>query len=106
MIKQVLGIILIIAGLSVIFYGLYSSYNIFSGNVSAPEIFKAPAESKTVVSQDIQAQLQNLVSEQLKGMLPIDSIVTFLNLISWSILAGILVFGGAQIAGLGIKLIK
>lgn len=106
MISKVLGLILIIAGLGVIFYGLYSSYNIFSGNTEAPEIFKVPATSKTVASQDIQAQLQNLVSEQLKGMLPVDSITTFLNLISWSILAGILVFGGAQIAGLGVKLIK
>jgi hypothetical protein len=29
-----------------------------------------------------------------------------LNLLSWSIFAGILIFAGAQIAGLGIKLIK
>jgi len=106
MIKKILGIVLILIGLAVIFYGLYSSYSVFSGKTPAPEIFQAPAASKVTASQDIQVQLQNMVTEQLKGMLPADSITTFFNLISWSILAGILIFGGSQIAGLGIKLIK
>ncbi|MDD2731180.1 MAG: hypothetical protein PHW33_03605 [Candidatus Portnoybacteria bacterium] len=104
MIKKVLGLALIIIGLAVIFYGLYSSFNVFTGKVSAPEIFKITSATESVGSQDIQAQLQNMVAEQLKGMLPVGSITTLFNLISWSIFAGILVFGGAQISGLGIKL--
>lgn len=105
MIKKILGIILLIAGLLVIFYALYSSYNIFTGKTGAPEIFEAPVAAQSAGSQDIQGQLQNMISEQLKGLLPVGSLTTILNLASWSVFAGILTFGGAQIAGLGIKLI-
>ena len=106
MIKKILGLALTIIGLAVIFYGLYSSFNIFSGKTGAPEIFQTPLETKSVGSQDVQSQLQNMVGEQLKGMLPVDSIATFLNLASWSVFAGMLIFGGAQISGLGIKLLN
>ena len=105
MTKKILALALIIIGLAVIFYGLYSSFNIFTGKEGAPEIFKTPLAQKSVASQDVQGQLQNMVSEQLKGMLPVDSIATLLNLMSWSVFAGILIFGGAQISGLGVKLL-
>ncbi len=106
MIKRILGVVLIVIGLAVIFYGLYTSFNIFSGKAAAPEIFKMPPAQKSTDSQDVQSQLQNIIGEQLKGMLPVGSVTTFFNLISWSIFAGILVFGGAQISGLGIKLLN
>jgi hypothetical protein len=86
--KKILGLILLFIGL-------------------ATEIFKT-AESKSVLpveNQEIQDQLQKLVQDQLKGMLPANSIPQLLNLISWSILATILIFGGGQIASLGIKLL-
>lgn len=104
MIKRILALALIIIGLAVIFYGLYSSFNIFTSKAPAPEIFETSSTVKSAGSQDIQSQLQNALSEQLKGLLPVDSIVTFLNLLSWSVFAGILIFGGAQISGLGVKL--
>jgi hypothetical protein len=47
-----------------------------------------------------------MIGEQLKGMVPLDSLPKLLNLAVWSMLAFILIFGGAQIASLGIKLIK
>jgi len=106
MIKRILALVLIITGLAVIFYGLYSSFNIFTGKVAAPEIFETPPAVKSAGSQDVQSQLQNMIGEQLKGMLPVGSIATLLNLASWSVFAGILVFGGAQISGLGIKLLN
>lgn len=74
---------------------------------SAPQLFAV--EQTQIVSgktQGIEAQLQGLLQEQLKGLLPAGSIPQILNLMSWSIFAGILIFGGGQIAGLGIKLIK
>ncbi|MFH1575903.1 MAG: hypothetical protein ABIB55_03105 [Candidatus Nealsonbacteria bacterium] len=106
MIKKTLGLLFIIIGLAVISYSLYTSFNIFSGKIASPEIFKAPSATQNVSSQDMQSQVQNMIGEQLKGMLPVDSITTLFNLISWSVFAGILIFGGAQIAGLGIKLLN
>jgi len=106
MTKKILGLLLLCLGLIVMFYGLYSSFNIFTGKSSAPEIFQTPPEIKSAGSQDLQGQMQNIVSEQLRGMLPVGSVATLLNLLSWSVFAGILVFGGAQVSGLGIKLLK
>jgi len=106
LIKTPLGIVLLFLGLALIFYSLYTSFNIFTGNAEAPQVFKEQIVAQETGGQDLQAQLQNMLEQQLKGMLPFDSITNLLNLISWSILAGILIFGGAQVAGLGIKLIK
>ena len=107
MIKKILGLILLFVGLIIILYSLYSSFNIFNAKTSAPEIFKT---EETTLSQKggqgIEAQVQQMISEQLKGMLPAGSFPQLLNLIAWSIFAGILIFGGSQISTLGIKLIK
>lgn len=105
MIRKILGLVLLIAGLTIIVYTVYSSFNIFTGETSAPEIFKSQPAAKSAQSQGIQEQVQQLVAEQIKGLLPLNSLTTVLNLVSWSVFAGILIFAGSQIAGLGIKLI-
>ena len=107
--KRGLGLILLFGGLAVIIYGLYSSYEIFTAKNEPPVIFEIPGQTSTVqkgTTQDLQAQLQGLLSEQLRGILPAESTAKLFNLISWSIFAGILLLGGGQIAGLGIKLLK
>lgn len=108
-VKKILGLVLLFAGLAVIFYGLYSSFNIYTAKTTAPEIFTIEEKESSLLPggvQDIQAQMQQLIGEQLKGILPADSMPTLFNLIAWSIFASILIFGGAQISSLGIKLIK
>jgi len=68
-----------------------------------------PKEAQTPSSagtQDVQAQLQKAMGEQLKGLIPSDFITKTLNLTVWSMLAFILMSGGSKISGLGIKLIK
>jgi len=108
MTKKIVGWILLVAGLLLIGWTLMSSYSIFTGEGELPEFFEVPEESlvQTGGSQDMQAQLQQMMGEQLKGLLPVDSITKILNLAVWSMLAFILIFGGTQIAGIGIKLIK
>lgn len=107
-IKTPLGLVLLFFGIAVILYSLYSSYAIFSAKTSPPEIFKV--EAKTITqkagAQDLQSQLQGVLEQQLQGILPAGSLPALLNLAAWSIFAGILIFGGAQISGLGIKLLK
>jgi len=106
MIKKILGLILLFVGLIIILYSLYSSFNIFTAKTSAPEIFKTEIVPSQKNGEGLEAQVQQMIGEQLKGMLPANSIPQLLNLISWSIFAGILIFGGTQITTLGIKLIK
>lgn len=106
---KIFGWLLLGAGIIIIILALYSSYNIFTLKSAVPEIFPLPKETAATTTQgeitsieDIQA----LLSQQLKGMIPVDTIPKLLNLLSWSVLATILIFGGGQIASLGIKLLK
>lgn len=108
-IRKILGLILLFGGLAIIIYGLYSSYGIFTAKNEAPVVFETPKQLNVVQKgsdQDLQSQLQNLLGDQLKGLLPADSVPQLLNLLSWSIFAGILILSGGQISGLGIKLLK
>ncbi|MBI2626346.1 MAG: hypothetical protein HYW69_02000 [Candidatus Nealsonbacteria bacterium] len=109
LIKKFFGLALLIGGLGIILYGLYSSYNIFTAKQEAPVIFETPKQSSAAQKGDVldlQSQLQNVLGEQLQGILPAGSAPQLFNLISWSIFAGILMLGGGQISGLGIKLLK
>ena len=106
--NKIIGYVLLVVGLLVIFWTLYQSYNIFTNRASAPVIFKTPISAPISGGNnplDIQQQLDKTIKKQIGELLPIDTIPKILNLISWSILAGILILGGGQIAGLGIKLI-
>ena len=113
-IQNLIGWVLLLAGLAAILWTVYSSYNIFTAKASAPEIFKVEKEiqvsggaGKTPTTQaELQKEMEKLISEQLKGLLPMDTLSKLLNLISWSIFAGILILAGAQTSGLGIKMLK
>ena len=108
-ITKSVGFILLIGGVAVIGWTMLYSFNIFTGKSPVSEVFKVPQEktiNQKAGSQDIEAQLQQALGEQLKGVLPADVLPKTLNLAAWSMLAGILILGGGQLAGLGIKLIK
>ena len=110
--QKFFGWVLIIGGIAIIFWSLYSSYNIFTNKAAVPEIFKI--EEKETVSpkkvQGLEASLEEkarqIIAEQFREIIPADSFVKFFNLIAWSIFAGILIFGGAQISHIGIKMIR
>lgn len=115
-IEKIFGLVLLIVGIGIIFWALYSSYNVFSGKANLPEFFKfekkevktstVSKEKMPTYLEEIQKQMGEIVSEQLKEILPVDILSRLLNLVVWSIFAGILIFGGSQIASLGIKLLK
>ncbi|KKP33313.1 MAG: hypothetical protein A2312_04875 [Candidatus Staskawiczbacteria bacterium RIFOXYB2_FULL_32_9] len=115
MINKILGYVLLIIGLIVIFGVSWQSYNIFNGKIPAPEIFSAQGgkvqlEDKLAVknpnSLDLQAQLDITIQKQLKDMIPADILPKILNLISFSMFAGILILVGSSLAGIGTKLLK
>jgi len=109
---KIFGWILLIAGVAIIGWTLMSSYNILIAQADLPELFKMGEEAKTPLAQKgsaealLQEQMGKMISEQIKGIVPVDTVPKMLNLGVWAMLAGLLIFGGAQIAGLGIKLIK
>ena len=111
---KIFGWILLIVGVLVIGWTLMTSYSAFTGEIEVPGVFEAPGQDTITqkeggdmsLEEQLQQQMQTAIGEQLQGILPADSIITLFNLMAWSILAFILIFGGGQIAGLGIKLIK
>jgi len=109
--NKVIGYCLLFLGLGIIFWGLYSSYNIFTGQTTAPEIFAVEKAQKETSSpkgtlEDIQKQVGQLIETQFQEMIPEGSVPRFMNLISWSIFIGIIIFGASRISLLGINLIK
>jgi hypothetical protein len=110
---KTIGWIIFFAGILIILFTLYRSYNIFTGKVPPPEFFKiekkevTPIKKKTPTTpEEIQQQMGEILAEQLKEILPQEALTKISNLIVWSFLAWILIFGGSQISSLGIKLLK
>jgi len=107
--NKIIGYILLFLGLVIIGSTLFQSYNIFTDKASAPLVFKTKiSESKPSQGGvlDLQKQLDESIKKQLSEILPVETLPKVLNLISWSILSGILIFGGSQITSLGIKMIS
>lgn len=114
-IKRILGWVLICLGLAIIFWSLYSSYNIFTAKAEVPEVFKIEQEPQLssekknredLSPSEIQEEMEKMIEQQIKEIIPSEVLSKLLNLIAWMMLAGILVFGGGKISGIGIRLIK
>lgn len=111
---KIFGWALLGIGVLIIGWTLISSYGIFTGKAVGPEIFKIEAKETPPITQgktptapeEIQKEVEKMIGEQLKGILPVDALPKLLNLVVWSVLAFILIFGGSQLSILGIKLIK
>ena len=107
--NKIIGYVLLTIGIVIIFWTLFQSYNIFIGNVSAPLVFKIPANqnnSNSDSSLNMEQQLKVMLGNKIQEALPVETIPKVLNLLSWLIFTTILIFGGGQIAKLGIKMIK
>ncbi|MFH1509567.1 MAG: hypothetical protein ABID67_00240 [Candidatus Nealsonbacteria bacterium] len=105
--SKIVGWLVFTVGFLIIAWTLLNSYSIFTLQADVPEFFSVKEQTSQQSSGGgIEEQLQNIIGDQLKGMIPMDTFPIVLNLAIWSILAFILIFGGSQIASLGIKLIK
>lgn len=101
--KRTFGIIFLGLGILIIGYALVSSYGIFTGEKDPPQLFQVMDEGE----QDTRSQTteDQMFQEALGNILPENAIPNLLNLIAWAIFAGILLFGGSQVSGIGIRLI-
>ena len=110
--KKIIGWVLLAVGLLIIFWGLYSSYNIFTARKPVPEIFKTEEEKDSLSQKEeissvpMEEEIRKMMGEQMKGIIPSGFLSKLLNLVSWSLFAGILFWGGGRISGIGIKLIR
>ncbi len=108
--SKVFGWMLLIFGVAIIFWALIASYNIFTAKTDAPQLFEV---EKSVLIPTVdggnlspEEMQKEMMGEQMKEILPVGTVPILLNMVAWSILAGIMIFGGGQIAGIGIKLIS
>ncbi len=98
------GWMLLFAGLGIIAWSLWQSFNIFTGKINPPDVFEVTENNTKNLNLPPN---QKLLEKILLNQIPIQelSVKTF-NLIAWSIFVGILIFGGAKISQLGIQLLK
>lgn len=117
--KKIIGWILLASGIIIIFWSLYSAYNIFNVKTKAPEIFRIETKEtslqinsleqdkiKSFTPSELHEEIKKIIDVQMKEIIPSEFISKLLNLISWSIFIGILILGGSKIASIGINLIK
>ena len=110
--SKIVGWVLLFLGLLIISYSLYSSYQIFTGEKQAPEIFATEESSEELSQEGIKIPLPGMevefpLPEQLQKIFSLGLLSPkIFNLVSWSIWASLLIFGGSIISSLGIKLIK
>lgn len=91
---RILGFFFLFLGVGVIVFALFSGYQVFTAKTAPPQIFSALDQQETALSQ------------QLKSFIPTNTVPKILNLSIWSIFLGLLMFGGGQISGIGVKLLK
>lgn len=103
-VQKILGFALVAGGIGIILYSLYASFTFFTGSATPPEIFSIEALDSQ--AREMRNPVSQLLEEQLHGLLPAGLIPKMLNLTVWSIFSGLLMLGGGQIAGLGIKLLR
>ncbi len=111
---KLIGFILLIIGVSIILYALWSSFELFTAKKPAPIIFNIAEQQKSSGEPDITGannpiSAETVIKELAKNLtanVPAEYTATILNMISWSVLALIMIFGGSQLAKLGITLLS
>ncbi len=106
--KKIIAWTLIILGLIVVFWALYSSYGIFTAKKPVPEVFKLEesASEKNLADGTEEEKMEEMVREEIRNIVPSEAVYQLLNLLTWAFLAGLLIFGGGRISGIGISLLK
>ncbi len=114
--NKFIGIILLITGLFLIGWAIFSSYTMIQGKRDLPAIFKAnetevtaeqsATKNANLSPEQLEEQIQEDIQNQIEKVLPQENIFKLFNLITWCVFAWILILGGGKIAGLGIKLMR
>jgi len=109
-IEKLFGWLFLFLGVLTIYWGLYYSFNMLTGKGEVPGVFKVKEEEVLLIPREKpnspEDQLRQIMGEQLKELIPSDFLIQFSNITIWLIFMSVLVFAGAQVSGIGIKMIK
>ncbi len=111
-VNQILGYVLLIAGVVLIALVLYLSYGIFVQANDPPPVFELTPWGRPSLpengGQDVSGMAEGEVpiGQIMEGVLPAEVIAKNFNLLAWAVFAFIAIFGGTKVAGLGVKLVK
>ena len=109
---------LLLSGVLVIFWGIYSSFNIFMGKAEPPLVFEVLiedpiedpiAEEETDPKDPMQVGEEMIgkeIEKQIQKIIPAGLIPKALNLVAWLIFMGILFFASSHLSGIGIRMLK
>lgn len=115
MAKIIIGWTLLALGVLILLWAGWSSYEIFTGSRPLPELFenviKQPTDqtdettSPVDSGENLELAIKETLKEQLSNIMPSEFMSKMMNLGSWAILVGILIFVGSKVAIIGIKLL-
>ena len=113
MTNKIIGYLFLFLGVIIILWGLWFSYEIFTGKKTSPELFKIDISKKEIslsqssgLNEQMQNQINSLLQSQLSNLMSAESINKILNLSSWFIFMTILVLACGKISSIGVQLIK
>jgi hypothetical protein len=108
-VRQLLAWILIIIGLFIVFWDITSSYYYFSAQKEFPKVF---IESQATVTNSvsggttIQDQVGSIIKDQIKQMIPENTVTQLLNITSWITFASFMLWAGGKLVGMGSDFLK
>jgi hypothetical protein len=108
-VRQFLAWTLVIMGLFIVFWDIASSYYFFSAQQEFPKVFiDNPISTTNNVSAGtaVQDQIGNIVKDQIKQMIPENTVTQLLNMASWIVFASFLLWAGGKLVGMGSDFLK
>ncbi|MDD4531763.1 MAG: hypothetical protein PHH21_03635 [Candidatus Pacebacteria bacterium] len=108
-IRQLLAWVLIIIGLGIVFWDISSSYYYFTAQEKFPQVFRESAKTEPVGTgggTTIQDQVTNVVKDQIKQMVPENTVTQLLNIGSWIVFASFILWAGGKLIGIGNDFLK
>jgi len=111
--KKIFGWIILIIGILIIVWGIWTSYQIFTGQIPVYEVFTSKTAEEASLSKTninlnlpLEQQMQEIIKDQISKILPQEMLFKFFNLGAWWIFMMIIILGGGKLANIGINLLK
>jgi hypothetical protein len=108
-VRQLLAWILVVIGLSIVFWDISTSYYYFSAQKEFPKVFLDSQVASTNLAPTgnaIQDQIIVMVRDQIKQQLPENTATQVLNMTSWIMFASFLLWAGGKLVGMGSDFLK